>query len=216
MCVLGGVRVLSLEELTKAVLLAGFEDNPVLKKMEYYKIDGIFWQSLKNSYGYMDDTPILKKFFATIVITYTDVLASGHIPNAWKTFLSEKSNDCVFMVKNLMNNAETSAFYDEQARKLSTELKVKQLLMDIPLEHVLYLDSFSEFDDNLIDWMISKIEDDMLDEKIDGMTIDAIALLRMKSSYHYAEKYENWYHMLYHGYLALKEISLYEYKPTLK
>lgn len=216
MCVLGGVRVLSLEELTKAVLLAGFEDNPVLKKMEYYKIDGIFWQSLKNAYGYMDDTPILKKFFATIVITYTDVLASGHIPNAWKTFLSEKSNDCVVMVKNLMNNAETSAFYDEQARKLSTELKVKQLLMDIPLEHVLYLDSFSEFDDNLIDWMISKIEDDMLDEKIDGMTIDAIALLRMKSSYHYAEKYENWYHMLYHGYLALKEISLYEYKPTLK
>ena len=216
MCVLAGVRVLSLEELTKAVLIGGFDDNAHLRKMEHYKIDGVFWHMVENAYGYKDDTPTLKKFFATIVMTYTDVLAGGHIPNVWKTFLSEKSNDCVVLVKNLMNNAETVDFYDEQASVIASELKVKQLLMEIPLENVAYLDSFTEFDDNLIDWIISKIEDDMLDEKIDGLTISEIALLRMKTAYHYSDKYENWYQMLYHGYLALKDISLYEYKPTLK
>ena len=215
MCVLAGVRVLSLEELVKSVLLCGFEDNPVLRKMEHYKIHGAFWQMIENTYGYRDDAPSPRKFFATIVMTYTDVLANGHIPKAWKTFLSEKSNDCVVFVKNLMNNAETSDFYDEQVKMTALEMKVPQLLMDIPLENVVYLDSFAEFDENLISWIISKIEDDMLDEKIDGMTIDAIALLRMKSSYHYSEKYGNWYQMLYHGYLALKKISLYEYKPVL-
>lgn len=216
MCVLAGVRVLSLEELTKSVLLGGFEDNSSLRKMEHYKIDSAFWRMVENAYGYKDDTPTLKKFFATIVMTYTDVLANGHIPNVWKTFLSEKSNDCVVLVKNLMNNAETAAFYDEQAALIAAELKVKQLLMEIPLDNVVYLDSFTEFDDNLIDWIISKIEDDMLDEKIDGMTISDIALLRMKSAYHYSSQYENWYQMLYHGFLALKDISLYEYKPTIK
>ena len=216
MCVLAGVRVLSLEELTKAVLIGGFDDNAHLRKMERYKIDGVFWHMVENAYGYKDDTPTLKKFFATIVMTYTDVLAGGHIPNVWKTFLSEKSNDCVVLVKNLMNNAETVDFYNEQAAVIASELKVKQLLVEIPLENVAYLDSFTEFDDNLIDWIISKIEDDMLDEKIDGMTISEIALLRMKTAYHYSARYENWYQMLYHGYLALKDISLYEYKPTLK
>lgn len=216
MCVLAGVRVLSFEELTKSVFLGGFEDNVALRKMEHYKIDSVFWRMIEDAYGYKDDSPTLKKFFATIVITYTDVLANGHIPNMWKVFLSEKSNDCVVLVKNLMNNAETVDFYDEQASLIASELKVKQLLMEIPLENVVYLDTFTEFDDNLIDWIISKIEDDMLDEKIDGMTISDIALLRMKSAYHYSSRYENWYQMLYHGYLALKEISLYEYKPTLK
>lgn len=216
MCVLAGVRVLSFEELTKSVLLGGFEDNPSLRKMEHYKIDSVFWCMVENAYGYKDDAPALKKFFATVVMTYTDVLANGHIPNVWKTFLSDKSNDCVVLVKNLMNNAQTADFYDEQAALIASELKVKQLLMEIPLENVVYLDSFKEFDDNLIDWIISKIEDDMLDEKIDGMTISEIALLRMKAAYHYSGQYENWYQMLYHGYLALKDISLYEYKPTLK
>lgn len=216
MCVLAGVRVLSFEELTKSVFLGGFEDNPSLRKMEHYKIDSVFWRMVENAYGYKDDDPALKKFFATVVMTYTDVLANGHIPNVWKTFLSDKSNDCVVLVKNLMNNAQTADFYDEQAALIASELKVKQLLMEIPLENVVYLDSFKEFDDNLINWIISKIEDDMLDEKIDGMTISEIALLRMKAAYHYSSQYENWYQMLYHGYLALKDISLYEYKPTLK
>lgn len=216
MCVLAGVRVLSFEELTKSVLIGGFEDNASLRKMEHYKIDNVFWSMVENAYGYKDDAPTLKKFFATIVMTYTDVLANGHIPNVWKTLLSEKGNDCVVLVKNLMNNAETAAFYDEQAALIASELKIKQLLMEIPLENVVYLDSFTEFDDNLIDWIISKIEDDMLDEKIDGMTISDIALLRMKSAYHYSGQYENWYQMLYHGFLALKDISLYEYKPTIK
>ena len=169
---------------------------------------------VESTYGYKD--PTLKKFFATIIMTYTDVLANGHIPNVWKTFLSEKSNDCVVLVKNLMNNAETADFYDKQAAMIAIEFKVKQLLMDIPFENVVYLDTFTEFDDSLIDWMISKIEDDMLDEKINGMTISDIALLRMKSVYHYSIQYDNWYQMLYHGYLALKDISLYEYKSTLK
>lgn len=234
MCVLAGVRVLSFEELTKSVLLGGFEDNSSLRKMEHYKIDVVFWRMVENAYGYKDDAPTLQKFFATIVMTYTDVLANGHIPNVWKAFLSGetlfpetsdksskdmfplKSNDCVVLVKNLMNNAETANFYDEQAALIASEFKVKQLLMEIPLENVVYLDSFTEFDDNLINWIISKIEDDMLDEKIDGMTISDIALLRMKSAYHYSGQYANWYQMLYHGYMALKEISLYEYKPTLK
>jgi len=150
MCVLAGVRVLSLEELTKSVLLGGFEDNSIVRKMEHYKIGGAFWRMVEDTYGYKDDPPDLRNFFATIVMTYTDVLANGHIPNVWKTFLSEKSNDCVVLVKNLMNNVETAAFYDEQAEMISSELKVRQLLMDIPLENVVYMDSFTEFDENLI------------------------------------------------------------------
>lgn len=52
MCVLAGIKVLSVEELAKAVLLEGFEDNSIISKMEHYKIDSVFWNKLEKSYGY--------------------------------------------------------------------------------------------------------------------------------------------------------------------
>jgi hypothetical protein len=72
MCVLASVHVLSLEELTKAVLLGGFEDNVVLKKLEHYKVEGLFWRMIENTYGYKDNAPTIKRFFATIVMTATE------------------------------------------------------------------------------------------------------------------------------------------------
>ena len=216
MCVLAGVKVLSLEELTKAVLLEGFEDNSILGKMEHYKIDSVFWNMLEKSYGYKDPSPNLKSFFATIVITYLDTIALGNIPKVWKQFLSMKANDCVVFVKNLMNNDETKLFYDKSAEQLSNELKVSKLMKDIPLDNVVASDAFSDFDDNIIDWIISKIEDGMLDEKIAGMTIPEICESRMKNCYHYSTKYEEWYQMLYHGYLVIKKVDYLEFKPTVK
>ncbi|MBQ8923428.1 MAG: BREX-1 system phosphatase PglZ type A, partial [Lachnospiraceae bacterium] len=216
MCVLAGIKVLSIEELAKAVLLEGFEDNSIISKMEHYKIDSVFWNKLEKSYGYKDTSPNIKSFFASVVITYLDTIALGNIPKVWKQFLSAKANDCVVFVKNLMNNDETKAFYDEAAELLAFEIKVSKLIKDIPLDNVVASDAFKDFDDNLIDWIISKIEDGMLDEKIAGMSIPDICESRMKNCYHYAAQYEEWYQMLYHGYLVIKNVELLEYKPTIK
>lgn len=216
MCVLAGIKVLSVEELAKAVLLEGFEDNSIISKMEHYKIDSVFWNKLEKSYGYKDASPNIKSFFASVVITYLDTIALGNIPKVWKQFLSAKANDCVVFVKNLMNNDETKVFYDEAAELLASEIKVSKLIKDIPLENVVASDAFKDFDDNLIDWIISKIEDGMLDEKIAGMSIPNICESRMKNCYHYAAQYEEWYQMLYHGYSVIKNVDLLEYKPTIK
>ena len=93
---------------------------------------------------------------------------------------------------------------------------MSKLIKDIPLDNVVASDAFKDFDDNLIDWIISKIEDGMLDEKIAGIRIPEICESRMKNCYHYASQYEEWYQMLYHGYLVIKNVDLLEYKPTIK
>ena len=57
---------------------------------------------------------------------------------------------------------------------------------------------------NIIDWIISKIEDSMLDEKIAGMTIPEICEARIKSCYHYADKYRINYLMLYNAFKLIQ------------
>lgn len=216
LCVLAGARANSIEELARAVLLAGLEENSILKKMEHYRITPVFWRFMERQYGYGDESPTLWKFFVTLLVTYTDAMAGGDIPGAWKVFLSPRANDGVVFVKNLMNHGETAAFYDDAAARVSGALKASALIKEMSLESVAISDTFADFDENLISWMTAKIEDDMLDEKIAGMTIPEIALSRIRPCYHFSRKYENRYQMLYHAYRVIKDISLHTFQPTLQ
>ena len=51
LCVLAGVKTLSFEECLKKVILAGFTDNSILRKMENQKIDRAFWRFCEKLYG---------------------------------------------------------------------------------------------------------------------------------------------------------------------
>ena len=215
-CSLAQVKSLRFEEVIRKVVLAGETDNAILKRMENQKIDGVFWKLCEKNYGYRDINPTISKFLVTMLVTYIDTQMSGNEPKEWKTFLSAKQNDAVIFIKNLMSNDESRAFYDKFACKAAKELKVDSLIMNIPLEFVLACDAFTDFDDNLLRWMTAKIEDTMLDEKIDGQTIPEICETRMKISFHFSKAYEEKYQMMYHAYKLIKEVSLHTFRPSLR
>ena len=208
LCVLAAVKTCNFEELLRKVLLSGLENNAILKRFITHKMDRIFWQMCEKQYGYKDSDPTLQKLLVTMLVTYTDTLVEGNIPKEWKSFISGKQNDVIVFVKNLMSHVETAQFYDEESEKIASYLEVKNLLRQIPLDNVVAADTFELFDENIIQWIIAKIEDGMLDEKIAGMTIPEICDVRMKNCHHFSIRYENFYHMLKNGYQMLKGISM--------
>lgn len=216
LCVLAGVKTLSFDELMRKVILTGTSENIILKKFINHKIDKDFWNFCEKQYGYRDASPTIMKFMVTMIMTYTDTLAEGNIPKEWKGFLSKNQNDVVVFVKNLMNNEETKGVYDDFADSISHELNVSKLMKSIPLQNIVACDSFEQFDENIIDWIISKIEDNMLDEKIDGMLISEICENRIKSCYHFSQQYRVNYLMLYNAYQLIKNISMHSYQPQFK
>jgi hypothetical protein len=122
LCVIAGVKILSFDELLKKTVLAGTEDNPVLKRIEAQKMDRIFWEMCEKNLGYKDPTPTMSELLCTMIVTYMDTVTGGNIPKGWKTFLSTRQNDAVVFVKNLMNNDESKAFYDGFAEKTGSLL----------------------------------------------------------------------------------------------
>lgn len=215
LCVLAGLKTSNYEELMRKILLEGVEDNSILKRITNQKMDTIFWQMCEKQYGYKDSDPTLKKFMVTMLVTYTDAMAEGTLPKVWKTFLSGKQNDVIVFVKNLMNNEESKAFYDEMADEIAAQMELKNKIAQIPMENIVVSDTFAEFDKAIIRWIIEKIEDGMLDEKIAGMTIPEICESRRKNCYHFSAKYEDYYQMLQNAYLMLKEISIYTYQAKI-
>ena len=208
LCVLGGAKTLSFEELLRQVVLSGLEDNPVLKKMDYYKITGSFWNLCEKQYGYKDPTPSLKELLCTMMVTYMDTVTGGKIPGEWKTFLSARRNDDVVFLKNLMNNDESRAVYDDFADQAETELNAVNMIRQIPLDDLVECDAMKAFDENLISWIIAKIEDNMLDEKVAGLSISEICEERIKPCYHFADSFKARYLMLMHAYLVIRGVSI--------
>lgn len=216
LCVLAGVKSLNFEEMLRKTILAGITDNGILKRMENQKIDRVFWRLCERQLGYQDAEPTIQKFLVTMLVTYMDAQMNGNEPEPWKIFVSRKRNDAVIFIKNLMNNQESKNFYDEFARKAADELNVSGLIMEIPLGDVMASDAFSDFDDNMISWIRAKLEDQMLDEKISGMTIPEICQTRTKAGYHYCDSYREKYQILSAAYHLLKAVSLHRYQTTIQ
>ncbi len=216
LCVLAGVKALSFEEMLRKTILAGLNDNTILKKIENQKIDRAFWRFCEKQYGYKDTNPTIQKFLVTMLVTYMDAQMNGNEPKTWKTFVSSRRNDAVVFIKNLMNNDESRDFYDAFATKAADELNVSGLIIQIPLADVAASDALKDFDDNIIDWIAAKLEDQMLDEKISGMTIPEICETRSKAGYHFSNVYREKYQMLIAAYHVLKEVSLHRYQSSIK
>ncbi len=215
LCVLAGVKTSSFEEMLRKTVLAGVSDNSVLKKLEHYKIDTAFWRLSEKQYGYRDNNPTIQKFLVTMIVTYMDAQMNGNEPNVWKSFVSTRKNDAVVFIKNLMSNDESREFYDIFSEKAADELNVRGLISQISLDDVVSSDAFKEFDNNIIDWIAAKLEDQMLDEKISGMTIPEICETRSKAGYHFSSMYKEKYQMLIAAYHVLKEVSLHRYQTTI-
>lgn len=216
LCVLAGIKTLSFDEMIRKTVLAGLTDNAIMKKFENQKIDRTFWQLCEKQFGYKDSNPTIQKFLVTMLVTYIDTQMNGNEPKPWKTFVSSKRNDAVIFVKNLMNHDESKDFYDGFAEKAADELNVAGLITQIPLDDVVSSDAMKEFDENIIKWIIAKLEDQMIDEKISGMTIPEICETRSKAGYHYSEVYKEQYQMLTAAYYVLKEVSLRRYQASIK
>ena len=216
LCVLAGVKAFSFEEMLRKTILAGINDNAIIKKIENQKIDRAFWRFCEKQYGYKDTNPTIQKFLVTMLVTYMDAQMNGNEPKVWKTFVSSRRNDAVVFIKNLMNNDESRDFYDAFAAKAADELNVSGLITQIPLADVAASDALKDFDDNIINWIAAKLEDQMLDEKISGMTIPEICETRSKAGYHFGDVYIEKYQMLIAAYHVLKEVSLHRYQSSIK
>ena len=215
LCVLAEVKTLNFDELLKNTVLAGIEDNAILKKMEDQKLDQVFWDLCEKQLGYRDSIPTIQELLCTMIVTYMDMVTRGNIPKSWKSLLSMRQNDAVVFVKNLMNNDESKAFYDAFAERMSAELNASAMIRQIRLEDMLECDALPDFDENLLRWMIAKIEDGMLDERICGLFIPQICEERIKPCYHYSDRFGQRYWMIYHAWHVLKGVSLRSFMPSL-
>lgn len=214
LCVIANVKRHNFDELLKAVITESYDDNAIINEFEKFSAKKTFWDLCEKYYGYMDEEPSVQRVVAKLLVTYTATGLGEGLPKSWESYVSGRKNDCQIFVKNIM--ALCSEQYDVIAEKVAVRLKAYKLMPDCNLSDIVKCDTFHLFDDILIQWLVEKLEDEMIDEKVGDFTIPELCDERIHDSYHYADVYYNQYKMLFYAYKMLKEITMYSFKPSVK
>ena len=74
------------------------------------------------------------------------------------------------------------------------------------LTDVLSCDAFAELDQMLLEWIVDKLDNEILDEQIDGLDIARIADQRMMKACHYSDVFAQEYQAMKYAYLLMKGI----------
>ena len=215
--VLTGVKTPSFEEIVKQIIVNGdlSEDNKMLKDYSKMGLTKVFWKQCNKYFGYSDENPNLSKLVTTLLITYTANNIKSVFPKQLQPFISNRKNDVVVFVKNLMNNILYRDCYDRLAKSVGKSINIMDNISGLNIEDIANCDTFEEFDHIILNWITEKLVLETLDEKVNDKDILDICKERMTDVFNFNKKFYYEYKMLAHAYQIIKHMQKYQNKSDI-
>ena len=214
LAVLTDVKTPSFEEIVKKLILTDAEEY--VKSITDYGLMKTFWELCKKYFGYNADgniaEPSIENLAMSFVVTYAAATLQTAVPKNLKPYIVKKRNDAVVFVRNIMDNISCREAYDALSLHTDKTLRVSKNIREAwnketgVLTYVMACDAFVELDQMLLEWMVDKLDNEILDEQIDGLDIARIADRRMMKACHYSDVFAQEYQAMKHAYLLMKGI----------
>lgn len=216
--VLTDVKTPSFEEVVKQLMLC--DSTEYFKVLDINGLTESFWELCKKYFGYVSDKPNMDDMAASMIVTYAAGALKNTVPDAMKAYLLPKRNDVVVFIRNIMDNILYRDSYDVLAEKVDKTLRftvriTENLKKDAgkysaSLADVLACDAFVGLDNILLDWMIDKLDAEVLDAEIDGLNISRIAMQRSSRAFHYSDIFKAEYEAIKNAYMLMKAVDSLE------
>ena len=212
------VKTPSFEEIIRQVILN--PDKDYMKQIDNMGLTEDFWKLCKATFEYESEKPNINDLTVSLIITYAASTLKATLPNSLAGYVLKKRNDAVVFVRNIMDNVLYQNAYDELAENVDKTLRfIKQIRENLAkdsskdqmdMEDILACDAFKGIDEIIIDWMLERLNDEILDAQIDGLNMEQIVQRRLSDSFHYGKQFENEYQVLKYAYLIMKSIDKME------
>lgn len=225
--VLVDVKTPNFEEIVKQLIL-----NDSAKYMKVLEDNGLtdkLWELCNLFFGYQSEKPSIDDLAASMIVTYAASSLKGTVPPVFKPYILKKRNDVVVFIRNIMDNRNYKEAYDILAEKVNKTLrfvaKVQEDLKKdsdkskdkaLQLADIFACDAFFGFDDIIIEWALTQLDDGILDSQIDGLSIAQIADQRSSMAYHYCDTHKYEYRAIKFAYMMMKSVALMEFASDVK
>lgn len=215
LAVLTDIKSPSFEEVIRQVILNSEKDY--MKQIDAMGLTDDFWSLCKTYFEYESNKPNINDLAVSLIITYASTTLKDELPASMMGYILKKKNDAAVFVRNIMDNVLYQNAYEQVAENIDKNLRFtkqirENLLKDVDkdrvdLADVLACDTFKEIDSIIIDWILEKLNEELLDAQIDGLNLEQIAQRRLTESFHYGKYFVNEYNVMKYAYLMMKSIN---------
>lgn len=195
MSALCNLKIPDFEEVLKAVLMDTLDDNQnkYLGSISKYVGLDVFWNAVAERYGYEQSQKSLKNLFIHLTVTALSHAVNEERLSMLKNYIAtrNKSNALVF-IDHWMHHKMDCHVYDQYAETAEKELKLSDIINQLPVEEFKAADTFPYFDKAVIIYIANSLEERL--EDYDTYT----KLINLRRAKHYYERYQSIYEALYY------------------
>jgi uncharacterized protein (TIGR02687 family) len=194
MSALCNLKTPNFEDVLKVVLIDSLDDseNKHLDSITKYVGLDVFWNAVAERYGYEPTQKSLKTLFIYLTVTALSHSVKEEHLSSIKSYIAtrNKSNALVF-IDHWMHHKTDYHFYDQYAEMAEKEMKLSDIVNQLPVEEYKVADTFPYFDKAIIIYIANSLEDRL--EDYDTYTW----LINLRRAKHYYERYQSIYEALY-------------------
>ncbi|MBO2945631.1 BREX-1 system phosphatase PglZ type A [Paenibacillus sp. F411] len=181
------------EDVLKGVLMDSLDDseNKHLDSIAKYVGLEVFWNAVTEQYGYEQSQKSLKTLFIHLTVTALSHAVNEERLSLVKGYIAtrNRSNALVF-VDHWMHHKTDYHMYDQYAEIAEREIKLSDIINQLPVEEFKAADTFPYFDKAIIIYIANSLEDRL--EDYEAYT----KLINLRRAKHYYEQYQSIYEAL--------------------
>ncbi len=195
MSALCSIKTPDFEGVLKVVLMDSLDDseNKYLDLIAKYIGLEVFWNAVTERYGYEQSQKSLKTLFIYLTVTALSHVVNEQRFSLLKGYIANrnKSNALVF-VDHWMHHKMDYQTYDQYAEIAEKEIKLSDIVNQLPVEEFKVADIFPYFDKAIIIYIANSLENRL--EDYDAYT----KLINLRRAKHYYERYQSIYEALFY------------------
>lgn len=195
MSALCGIKTPDFEDVLKVVLMDSLDDNEnkYLDLIAKYIGLEVFWDAVTEQYGYEQSQKSLKTLFMHLTVTALSHEMSEELLLRFKGYVANrnKSNALVF-VDHWMHHKTDYHIYNQYAEAAEKEIKLSDMVNQLPVEAFKTADIFPYFDKAIIIYIANSLENRL--EDYEAYT----KLINLRRAKHYYEWYQSIYEALFY------------------
>ena len=204
MSALCNLKTPDFEDVLKVVLMDTLNDsqNKYLDSIAKYVGIEVFWKAVAERYGYEKNPKSLKTLFIYLTVTALSHSIKEEHLSLVKDFIASrnKSNAMVF-IDHWMHHKADYTQYDQYAESIEKEIKLSNIVNQLPMEEFKAADTFPYIDKAIIIFIANSLEERLEDYEAYSK------LINLRRSKHYYERYQYIYEALYY---AVKMFGFYK------
>ncbi|MGG1640414.1 BREX-1 system phosphatase PglZ type A [Paenibacillus sp. NRS-1782] len=195
MSALCNLKIPDFEDVLKVILMDTLNDsqNKYLDSISKHVGLDVFWNAVAEQYGYEQSSKSLKTLFIHLTVTSLSHSVNEEHLSLFKNYIStrNKSNALVF-VDHWMHHKTDYLVYDQYADTTEKEIKLSDIVNQLPIEEFKAADIFPYFDKAFIIYIANSLEERLEDYDT------YMKLISLRRAKHYYERYQSVYEALYY------------------